>query len=191
MKIEDVSGIGFTTRRAAKEEGDSSVGDSVFGEVIVDGQCVHAVVAEVFAHCGSGERCEVLHGVRVGCGGDDDDCVFEGVVFAESFNDTGDVGHFLTDGDIDAVDLVFFIAVLIQLGLVDDGVDADGGFSGLSVADDEFPLASTDGDHGVNGLDSGLEGFGDGLSVDNAGAVGFDQSELFGGDGSEVVDRLT
>ncbi len=47
---------------------------------------------------------------------------------------------FLTDGAVDADEIV--------LGVVDDGVEQDGGLAGLTVTDDELALAAADGDPG-------------------------------------------
>ena len=65
----------------------------------------------------------------------------------QGFDDLGDGGLLLADGDVDAD------ARLCRL-LVDDGVDGDGGLAGLAVADDQLALAAADGDHGVDGLDA-------------------------------------
>ena len=57
-----------------------------------------------------------------------------GAVLFERLHHLGDGGAFLADGDVDADD----VAAL----LIDDGVDGDGGFAGLTVADDELALAA-------------------------------------------------
>src|SRR5215217_5539569 len=53
----------------------------------------------------------------------------------------------LTDGNVDAADLLFGIATLPGRPLVDDRVDGNGGFAGLAVADDQLPLAPSDLNH--------------------------------------------
>src|SRR5690606_12577451 len=75
--------------------------------------------------------------------------------------------------------------------LVDDGVNGQGGFTHLTVADDQFPLATTDGDHGVNGLVTGLYRLIHRLTVDNAGSDNFHRREGVGIDGAFAVDRFT
>jgi hypothetical protein len=74
--------------------------------------------------------------------------------------------------------------------LVDDGVDADGGFSGLAVTNHKLALSATDWDHRVNGFDSGLEWFLYWLSFDNTRSENFDESEFVGWDWTKTVKRL-
>jgi len=51
----------------------------------------------------------------------------------------GDGARLLSDGDIDADDVLAL--------LVDDGVEGDSGLAGLAVADDQLALAAADGEH--------------------------------------------
>ena len=55
----------------------------------------------------------------------------------------------MTNGDVDALHA---IALLVQ-----DRVNGDGGLTGLTVADDEFALATANWGHGVNSLNTSLE----------------------------------
>ena len=48
--------------------------------------------------------------------------------------------------------------------LVDDRINGNDCFSGSSVADDQLSLSSSDGDHGVNSLDTCLDGLFHGLT---------------------------
>src|SRR4029077_15674753 len=52
--------------------------------------------------------------------------------------------------------------------LIDDGVDGHRRLPGLAVADDEFALAATDGNHGVDGLEPGLDRLGDAFAENHA-----------------------
>ena len=65
---------------------------------------------------------------------------------------------------------------------------SDGGLAGLAVADDQFALAAADGDHGVDGLESGGHGLAHGLAIDDAGRNALDGQRFSGGDGALVVD---
>ena len=73
--------------------------------------------------------------------------------------------------------------------LIDDRVDGDGGLAGLAVADDQLALAAADRDHGVDGLESGLQRLFDRLAVDDAGREALDRVELGGVDRTLAVDR--
>ena len=62
VQVEDVAGVGLAARRAAQQQRDLAVADGVLGEIVVDDERVHAVVAEVLAHGAGGVGREVLHG---------------------------------------------------------------------------------------------------------------------------------
>ena len=53
--------------------------------------------------------------------------------------------------------------------LVENGVDGDGGFAGLTVAQDQLALAAPDGDERVDDLDTGLQWHGDWRTVHDRG----------------------
>ena len=46
MKIEDITGVGLTSRGTAEQEGHLTVGNGLLGKIIVDDQGVLAVVTE-------------------------------------------------------------------------------------------------------------------------------------------------
>ena len=69
-------------------------------------------------------------------------------------NEGGYCGSLLTYGYIDTV---YGLAGIVEALLVDDGVDGNGCLSSLAVADDKLTLASADRNHGVDGLQSGLQ----------------------------------
>ena len=188
MQIEDVARIRLAARRAAEEQRKGAVGLGVLGKVVVHRQRVHPVVPEVFADRGARERREILHRIRVRGRGHDDHGILEGPVLAKSVHDARHVRHLLTHRDIDTVDRA--AAGFVGPALVDDRVDADGGLSGLSVADDEFALAAADRNHRIDGLDAGLERLLHRLAIDDARRDGLEAAELRGSDRPLAVDRL-
>ena len=54
--------------------------------------------------------------------------------------------------------------------LVQNGIQRNGGFAGLAVADDQLTLAAADGKHRVDGEQAGFHGLIHGLAVNNAGS---------------------
>src|SRR4051812_28084814 len=126
----------------------------MLAQVIVDDQCVLAVVAEILANRSSCERCEILHRVRIGSSGNDDGGVFHCTVILERLHNTGNGGLLLAASDVDAVNRA--AAGLVSLLLIKNRVDADRALSGAAVADNELALATADRDHGVDCLDTGL-----------------------------------
>ena len=78
----------------------------------------------------------------------DDDRVLQGAVLLELLHHVHDRRGLLPDRDVDADEILAL--------LVDDRIDRDGGLARLAVADDQFALAATDGNHGVDRLQAGL-----------------------------------
>ena len=68
--------------------------------------------------------------------------------------------------------------MLVDLGLVDDGIDGDGGLARGTVTDNELPLAPAYGNHGVYRHDAGLEWLVDGFSGYDSGGYPFDRIGL-------------
>ena len=174
MEIEHVAGIRLATRGAFEDEGHLAVSDGLLGEVIVNDERIHAVVHEPLTHCCAGERREILRGSGSVGTGSDDDGVFESASLVEFRDDAGYVGLLLADRDVDAVNraevrVTGSAAHLVDARLVNHRVHADGGLARRAVTDDEFALATTDGNHRVNCHDAGLERLADGFALHDAG----------------------
>src|SRR5262245_14051118 len=110
------------------------------------------------------------------------DGVIHRAVLFESFHDLRNGRTLLTDCNVAANDVLPF--------LVDDRVDRNGSLAGLSVADDQLTLAASDRNHRINGFDSRLQRFFDGLAIYDARRQPFDGDALVRIDGSLAVDRL-
>ena len=105
MQIEHVAGIGFAARRAAQQQRHLAIGDRLLGQIVIDDDGVHAVVAEIFAHGAAGERRDVLHRRRIGRGGGDDDGIFQRALLFEHLDELRDGRALLADRDVDAIQL--------------------------------------------------------------------------------------
>jgi len=147
VQVEHITGIGLSAGGSSQEEGHLTVGHGLLGQIVVDDKAMLAVVSEVLTNGAAGIGSQELEGCSLGGGGGNNDGVLEGVVILEHLDDVGDGGSLLTDGDVDAVQLLGLISVAVTEGglLVDDGVNSNSGLAGLSVTNDEFSLASTNG----------------------------------------------
>src|ERR1700687_890090 len=105
-----------------------------------------SVVAEKFSHGARRIGRDVLHRCGFGSGRSNYDGVFHRAGIFENLYYLRDRAALLADRVVDA-DQVVALAV-------DDGVEGNGGFSGLAVADDQLALSAADGDHRVDGLQS-------------------------------------
>src|SRR6185295_16008685 len=146
VKIEHVAGISFAARRAAQKQRHLAISDGLFRKIVIGNHGVHAVIAEVFAHRASRERCKVLHRRRIGGGRSNNDRVIERPALLEDLDELRDRRALLSDGDIDAIKLGAFICPRVQGLLVKESVENDRGFAGLTVADDELALATANWD---------------------------------------------
>ncbi len=166
----------------------------MLGEVIVDHQHVPArvlcvggvalcvVVHEVLADSRAGHRGDVLHRCGVGRSGADDDGLVEDPVVLERLADARDRRSLLADGDVDADH--------VGVGLVDDGVNGNGGLSRLAVSDDELALATPDGDHGVDRQDARLHRLAHRLALHDARSLELDGATMLGDQRPLAVDCL-
>ena len=75
--------------------------------------------------------------------------------------------------------------------LVDNGVNGDGRLTCLTVADNQLTLATSNGDHGVDGLDTCLKGGVYRFSLDYAVGNALNPAELIGLNRSFSVQRLS
>ena len=94
----------------------------------------------------------------------------------------------LADGDVDAAHLLVGVAAVPELLLVDDRVDRDRGLAGLPVTDDQLALAATDGGHGVDGLQAGLQRLVNRLALHDVGSLQLERAALLADDLAEAVD---
>src|SRR6185436_559718 len=190
VQIEHVARIGFAARRAAQQERHLAVGDGLLGQIVIDDDSVHAVVAEIFAHGAARERRDVLHRRRIGCGGRDDDRIVERALLLQNLHELRDGGALLTDRDVDAVELDLLVGLRVQRLLVEDGVERDRGLAGLAVADDQLALAAADRDERVDRLQARRHRLMHGLPRDDAGRLDVDAHPFLGLDRALAVDRI-
>ena len=196
VEVEHVARISFAAGRTLQEERDLAGSDGVLGEIVVNDERIHAVFHEPFAHRRAGIRCDVLVGGIIGRGGGDDDRVFEGTGGFECGDGAHDVRALLADGDVDRVNWAELRVTasetdFIDLGLIDDRIDRDGGLAGATVADDEFALAAADRDHGIDGHDAGEQRLVHGFAGHDAGRDALDGISFFGVDRAFAVDGVT
>src|ERR1700735_4999923 len=95
-----------------------------------------AAVAEVLTHRSRSKRSEVLHGGGLGGGGGDDNGIRHRTILFKRLNNLRHRGPLLTNRAVDADQVV--------LRRVDDRVERNRSFAGLTVADQQFALAAAD-----------------------------------------------
>lgn len=130
---------------------------------------------------------------RGGLGGSsgNNDGVLHGVVLLERLDELGNGGSLLADGDVDTVELLGLVVGVVPSLLVEDGIETNGSLAGLTVTNDELTLATADGNHGVDGLETSLYGLVDGLSGQNARGLQLGTALLLGVEGALAVNGVT
>jgi hypothetical protein len=75
--------------------------------------------------------------------------------------------------------------------LVEHGVEGNSGLSGLTVTNDQLTLTTSNGNHGVDGLETSLYGLLDGLAGQDTGGLELSTAALSGLEGTLSVDGVT
>ena len=182
MQIKDVAGIGLTSGRTVQQQGDLTVGNRLLGEIVIDDEDILSLVHEIFAHGRACIRRDIEHRGGLGRAGADHDGIIHRIVLAQLLHTACHRRLLLADGDIDA-DHVLAL-------LVDNGVDGDRRLAGLTVADDQLTLAASDGDQGVDGLDTGLHRNRHRTARNHAGGRALNRPSLGGVDFTAAVDGI-
>jgi hypothetical protein len=139
----------------------------------------------------TGERSKVLKGSGLGSSGGDDNGVLHSIVLLKSLDELGDGRSLLTDGDVHAVKLLLLVRAAVPSLLIEHGIQSDSGLSGLTITNDKLTLASANGNHGVDGLETSLDGLTDGLTGQNTGGLELSTASLLGVQGSLAIDGVT
>lgn len=136
------------------------------------------------------ERCDVLQRSCFGSSGGNNDGVLHGVVLLESLDELSDGRTLLADSNVDTVKLLGLVVAVVPPLLVEDGVERNSGLAGLTITNDQLTLATANGNHGVDGLETGLYRLVDGVAGKNAGSLELSTAPLRGVDGTLAVDGV-
>jgi len=191
VEVENISGVGLTSGRATEQERHLTVGNSLLGQIIVDDESVAAVVTEPFTDGTTSEGSQELEGSGLRGSGGNDDGVLHGIVLLKGLDELSDGRTLLTDGNVDTVELLGLIRAGVPALLVEDGIKSDGSLSSLTITDDKLTLATSDRDHGVNGLETGLDGLADGLAGENTRSLDLSAAALLGVERALSVNGVT
>lgn len=138
----------------------------------------------------TGERSKVLERSGFRGGGRNDNAVLHGIVLLEGLDELGDGGSLLTDSDVHTVQLLGLVVGVVPSLLVQHGIQGNGSLSGLTVTNNQLTLATANGHHGVDGLETGLYGLVDGATGQNAGSLELSTALLLGVEGTLAVNGV-
>jgi hypothetical protein len=128
VEIEHVTRKRFAARWAPQQKGNLAISLRVLGKIVVEDHRVAFGITEIFAHSACSVRSDVLLRSWLRCRRRHHDRVFHRACVGQRLDDLRNRRALLPDRAIDAD----HVAAL----LVDDGVQNDGSFSGLAIADD-------------------------------------------------------
>ena len=87
--------------------------------------------------------------------------------------------------------LLGLVISLVELGLVQHSIESDGGFSGLTITNDQLTLTTSNGDKGINGLKTSLHRLVDGFTGNDTRGFKIDLTALSGLEGSESIEGVS
>jgi hypothetical protein len=183
VKIENVARESFAARRTTKKERELAIRNSLLRKIIIDDESVLSVVAEVLSHRAARVGRNHLKRCHVRRGRGDDRRVFHRAEGLQLVDDLSNGRLLLTDGNVHAEHVLS--------ALIDDGVDSNGRLAGLTIADDELALTTTDRNHRVDGLEARLHRLFDRLTLHDAGSLELDAAAFLGIDRALAVDRIS
>mmetsp|Transcript_6933 Transcript_6933/g.8766 ORF Transcript_6933/g.8766 Transcript_6933/m.8766 type:complete len:245 (+) Transcript_6933:4795-5529(+) len=131
-----------------------------------------SIVTEVFSHGGTSVWGKELKRSRVRSGGSYDNAVVHGTFLIKLSYKLGNGRSLLSNTNVDT-------GKRISLSLlVDNGINGNGGLTSLTITNNKLTLSTSNGDQGINGLESGKHGLGNGLSGDNSWSLNFSTRAL-------------
>jgi hypothetical protein len=191
VEVENVTGVRLTTGGTTEQKRHLTVSDGLLGQVVVDDDGVAAIVTEPFTHGTTSERSNVLQRGGLGSSGSNDDGVLQGVVLLKSLDELSDGGTLLTNSNVDTVQLLGLITSGVDALLVKNGVKSDGSLTSLTITNDQLTLTTTDGNHGVDGLETSLDRLVDGATRQDTGGLELSTALLLGVDGTFSINGVT
>jgi hypothetical protein len=191
VEIEDVTRISFTTWRTTEKKRHLTVSNSLLGQIVINNQSMSAVVTEPLADGASSEGSDVLKGSGLRGSSGDNDGVLHGVVLLEGLDELSNSRSLLSDGDVDAVELLCLVGAIVPLLLIQDGVESDGSLTSLTITNDQLTLTTSDRNHGIDSLETSLDGLIDRLSGKNTGSLELSTALLLGLNWALSIDWAT
>ena len=141
-----------------------------------------------FTHGATSKRCNVLQRSGLGSSSGDDGDVLHGIGLLKGLDELGNGGTLLTDGNVDAVELLGLVVGVVPSLLVQHSIEGDGSLSGLTITDDKLTLTTTNWHHGVDGLETGLDRLVHGAAGQDTWSLDLSTAALSGLDWALAID---
>ena len=123
MEVKHITWVGLSSGWSSQKKGHLSVGNSLFRQIVINDQSVFTVVSEIFTDGATGVWGQELQWRGLGRGSGDHNGVWHSTVLLKVLDNVSNGGSFLTNSNVDAVELLVFLIIVEILLLVDNGVD--------------------------------------------------------------------
>src|SRR5690606_7265181 len=123
-----------------------AVSYSLLRKVIEYHQCRSTGISEELPFRSTCKWRKELHRRWIRSRSTDNDSVGKSTAFFQSRNDIGNSRCFLTYSHIDTINRLSFV---VEFFLIKNSVDGYGSLTGLTVTNDQLPLATPDWNHGI------------------------------------------
>lgn len=191
VQVENVTRVGLTTGGTTEQQRHLTVGDGLLGKVIVDDDGVAAVVTEPLTHGTTSEGSKVLQRSSLGSSSSNDNGVLHGIVLLKGLDELSNGGTLLTDSNVDTVELLALVGSVVPTLLVQHGIKGDSGLTSLTVTNDQLTLTTANRNHGVDTLQTSLDGLVDGTTGQDTRGLELSTALGLGVEGALAVDWVT
>lgn len=191
VQVENVTGVGLTTRGTTEQQRHLTVSDGLLGKIVVDDDSMAAVVTEPLTHGTASEGSEVLQRSGLRSSGSNDNGVLHGVILLKGLDELSDSGTFLANGNVDTVELLALVGRVVPSLLVKHSIESNSGLTSLTVTNDQLTLTTADGDHGVDTLQTSLDRLVDGTTGQDTRGLELSTALGLGVDGALAINGVT
>ena len=165
MQVEQVARICFPPWWTAQQQRNLAVRPCMFREVVIHHQRILPVLHKLFAHRTTRIGSDILQHRRFISRSDNHRSVFHCSMLFECCHSSSNGSLFLSNCHINTKQILPF--------LIDDRINSNRRFTGLPVANDQFPLSTTDRNHRVDRLQTRLDRHVDVLTRHHTGSNTF------------------
>jgi len=142
MKIEYISRICFTARRAFQKQRQRSVRYSMLGQIVIDDQHIFSLMHKIFRHCSSCVGGNILQRSRIAGCRRHHHRIIQCILIFQSINQLCNCRCLLSYSNIDTDYILSF--------LIDNSIQRNGCFPSLTVTDNQLSLPPANREHGIN-----------------------------------------
>ena len=183
MQVKYITRISFTARWTTKEQRKGTICRCVFTQVIVYNQHIFSLFHPLFTDGTAGIWCNILQWCQFTCRRSYDSSIVKCPIVLQCLYNICHSRGFLSDSHIDTKNILVF--------LIQNGINGNGRFTGLTVSNNQLTLTSSNRNHGVNCFNSCLKWCIHRLTGNNSACHTFYRTGFIRVDWSFAINRLS